>query len=160
MKYANRVERLAIGAAAGLAATLALQAVRMSTQKLLPETMPPMRKDPGEFMVEQAEELLPRETRDDIPGAAETAVARSLAMGYGMTFGALYGALRDDGGDIFIDGLALGLGVWAIGYLGWLPATELMPPITEQTGQQVAGAILQHGLFGVVTAMMYRSLYR
>src|SRR5262245_4351320 len=159
MKHANLVERLAPGAAAGLAATLALQAVRTSTQKLMPEAMPPMRTDPGEFMVEQAEEVLPRETRDDIPGAADSAAAKSLAMGYGMTFGALYGALRDDGGDILIDGLALGLGVWAIGYLGWLPATELMPPITEQTGEQVAGAILQHGLFGLVTTMMYRSPY-
>jgi len=160
MKSANLVERLALGAAAGLAATLALQAVRTSTQKLIPETMPPMRKDPGEFMVEQAEELLPSETRDDIPGIAEAAAAKSLAMGYGMMFGALYGALRDDGGNVLIDGLTLGLGVWAIGYLGWLPATELMPPITEQTSEQVAGTILQHELFGVVTTMIYRSLYR
>jgi hypothetical protein len=140
MNNTDLFERMALGAAAGLAGTLAIQAVRTSSQKLMPETTPPIREDPGEFMVEQAEELLPEETRDDIPDTVETAAATSLAMGYGMTFGALYGALRGGGGNILVDGVALGLGVWAVGYLGWLPATGLMPPITEQTGEQVASA--------------------
>jgi hypothetical protein len=81
-------------------------------------------------------------------------------MGYGMTFGALYGALRDGDGNSLVDGLALGLGVWAVGYLGWLPATELMPPIAEQTTEQVAIAVFQHALFGIVMTTVYRSLYR
>jgi hypothetical protein len=160
MNNSDLVQRLALGAAAGLAATLALQVVRTSTQKLIPEAVPPIRKDPGEFMVEQAEELLPEETRDEIPDTAEAAAAKSLAMGYGMTFGALYGALRDGDSNSVVDGLALGLGVWAIGYLGWLPATELMPPIADQTSEQVATAVLQHALFGLMTTTVYRSLYR
>jgi hypothetical protein len=56
--------------------------------------MPPIREDPGEFMVEQAEELLPEETREQVPTVVETVAAKSLALGYGMTAGAIYGALR------------------------------------------------------------------
>jgi hypothetical protein len=63
MSQHNLIEHVALGAAAGGAATFLLQGVRTSEQKLLPETMPPMREDPGEFMVEQAEELLREDSK-------------------------------------------------------------------------------------------------
>ena len=88
-----------------------LQGIRTSEQKLLPETMPPMREDPGEFMVEQAEELLPEETCEQVPTTVETVAAKSLALGYGMTAGAIYGALRPRTGNLLVDGTALGLGI-------------------------------------------------
>src|SRR5215211_7263074 len=94
MSQHDLIKRVALGVAAGTAATFLLQGVRTTEQKLLPETMPPIREDPGEFMVEQAEELLPEEAREQVPATAETVAAKSLALGYGMTAGALYGALR------------------------------------------------------------------
>src|SRR5919206_3007283 len=147
MSEHDLIEHVGLGAAAGAAATFLLQGVRTSEQKLLPETMPPMREDPGEFMVEQAEELLPQETREQVPTAVETVAAKSLALGYGMTAGALYGALRPHPGNLLVDGTALGLGTWAVGYLGWLPALGLMPPVERQETEQVAGPIVQHVIF-------------
>ena len=153
------IEHVGLGAAAGVAATFLLQGVRTSEQKLLPETMPPMREDPGEFMVEQAEELIPEGASEQVPATVETVAAKSLALGYGMAAGALYGALRQRPGNLLVDGTALGLGVWAAGYLGWLPALGLMPPITQHQTQQVAGPIVQHVIFGLATVAAYQWLY-
>jgi hypothetical protein len=152
------IARIACGAAAGLVGTFALQGIREPSQKLLPETTPPIREDPGEFMVEQAEEVLPAEMREQVPGAAETMAAKSLALGYGMTAGTLYALLRPDAGDLVVDGVALGVGTWAAGYLGWMPALGLMPSITEQDTMEVAGPIVQHMLFGIVTVAIYQWL--
>src|SRR5215216_6139442 len=159
MSQHNLIEHVALGAAAGGAATFLLQGVRTSEQKLLPETMAPIREDPGEFMVEQAEELLPEEAREQVPVTLETVAAKSLALGYGMTAGALYGALRPRPGNLLVDGTALGLGVWAVGYLGWLPALGLMPPVQHQETQQVAGPIAQHIIFGLATVAAYQWLH-
>jgi hypothetical protein len=159
MTHNNLVERVALGVAAGAAATFLLQGIRTSEQKLLPETMPPIRKDPGEFMVEQAEELLPEETREQVPATVETVAEKSLALGYGMTAGALYGVLRPRAGNLLVDGTALGLGTWAVGYLGWLPALGLMPPVERQETEQVAGPIVQHVIFGVAAVAVYQWLH-
>jgi hypothetical protein len=153
------VEHVALGVAAGVAATFLLQGIRTTEQKLLPETMPPIREDPGEFMVEQAEELLSEETREQLPTVVETVAAKSLALGYGMTAGAIYGALRPRAGNLLVDGTVLGLGVWAVGYLGWLPALGLMPPLQQQETEQVAGPIVQHVIFGVATVATYQWLH-
>src|ERR671923_2157749 len=159
MSQHNLIEHVALGAAAGVAATFLLQGIRTSEQKLLPETMPPIREDSGEFMVEQAEELLPEETREQVPTVVETVAAKSLALGYGMTAGAIYGALRPRAGNLLVDGTALGLGVWAVGYLGWLPALGLMPPVEQQETEQVAGPIAQHIIFGIATVAAHQWLH-
>src|SRR5437867_3847889 len=159
MSQHNLIEHVALGGAAGCAATFLLQGVRTSEQKLLPETMPPVREDPGEFMLERAEELLSDETREQVPANVETVAAKSLALGYGMTAGALYGALRPRPGNLLADGTALGLGIWAVGYLGWLPALGLMPSVQQQETEQVAGPIAQHIIFGIATVAAYQWLH-
>jgi hypothetical protein len=159
MNQYDLIDRVALGVAAGAAATFLLQAIRTSEQKLLSETMPPMREDPGKFMVEQAEELLPDQTHEQVPGTVETVAAKSLALGYGMTAGALYGALRPRRGNLLVDGAVLGLGVWVVGYLGWLPALGLMRPVQQQETEQVAGPIAQHINFGIATVAAYRWLH-
>lgn len=158
MKDAPLLERAAIGAAAGMAATMALQAIRTASQKALPDSAPPMKQDPGEFMVQKAEEVLPESAREKIPESAEKAAGQALGMGYGLTFGALYSALRPNGGDPLVDGPALGLGTWAVGYLGWLPGLGLMPPITEHEPQQIAVPLLQHILYGMATVAAYQGI--
>src|SRR5690349_15539502 len=121
--------RVALGAAGGLAGTVALQAIMAAGHRVRPQAEPPIRQDPGEFMVEQAEEALPDAVRQRIPDAVEHTASKALGVGYGMTFGAVYAALRPQGGDPFTDGLILGAACWAAGYLGWLPAAGLMPPV-------------------------------
>jgi hypothetical protein len=153
-------QRAAAGAAAGFAGTFLIQGLVAASQKWAPQSLPPIKQDPGEFMVEKAEERLPEAAREKIPERLEKAAAQSLAFGYGTTFGALYGAARSETKSLFLEGSALGLAAWGAGYLGWLPATGLMPPVTKQQPEQIAGPILSHILFGIVTVGLYRVLRR
>ena len=43
----------------------------------------------------------------------------------------------------------LGLCVWAAGYLAWLPALGITPPVTEQRAEQITASLLKHALSGV-----------
>ena len=154
------VERLGTGAAAGLAGTFLIQGLLAASQKWAPHTLPPIKQDPGDFMVERAEERLPEKLRGQIPEGLEKVAAKSLALGYGMTFGALYAISRPEVKSLLLEGSALGLATWAAGYLGWLPATGLMPPLAKQDPAQIAGPILSHVLFGIVTVGLYRLLHQ
>ena len=57
-------------------------------------------------------------------------------------------------------GAVLGLVTWAVGYLGWLPATGLMPPVTQQEPARVAGPVATHLGYGIATAAAYQWLRR
>src|ERR1051325_4161512 len=133
------LQRIALGAVAGAGATFLMQGMMMGSGKLIPRSRPPIKQAPGEFMVEKAH----------LPEAIPKPVAKSLHLGYGTTSGMLYAAMRPRGGSALLDGTLLGLGVWAAGYLGWLPAAGLMPPITEHEPKQIVVPIVQHALFGV-----------
>jgi hypothetical protein len=151
---------IALGAAAGLAGTMVLSVVRSRSRQLLPQgAEPPLRKDPGDFMVERAERVLPRSVRRRVPESLEQGASRSLALGYGMTFGALYGALRPRGGPVLADGALLGLATWAAGYLGWLPATGLMPPVWKHEPLQAIVPAAQHALYGMAAVAAYDTLH-
>ena len=158
MRNKELIERLALGAAAGFVGTIALQGLLMATRKWLPDLMPPIREDPGEFMVQQVEQALPPETSARVPPVVETAAAKSLALGYGLTAGVLYTMVRPEAEHVVADGTALGLGTWAAGYVGWLPALDLMPPLTEQRLGQTVGPVIHHLLFGMATVAAYRWL--
>jgi hypothetical protein len=149
------LKRASLGAAGGLLGTLAVQALMRVKKQWLPEAMPPIRQEPGEFMVERAEELLPQRIRRHVPEAVEAAAKTGLGLGYGMAFGALYAAVRPRGGGVLVDGALLGIGCWAAGYLGWLRAVGLMPPVSGQTATQIAGPVADHLAYGVVTAAAY-----
>ena len=51
-------QRIGAGAAAGLVGTALLQGLMAASQKWAPESLPPIKQDPGEFMVEKAEQQL------------------------------------------------------------------------------------------------------
>ena len=143
-------QRLALGAVAGAAATFVMQGMMMASGKLIPGSHPPIKKDPGEFMVEKV----------PLPESLKPLGANTLRLGYGMTSGVLYAALRPRRSMPLFDGALLGVAVWAVGYLGWLPAADLMPPITEQEPQQIVVPIVEHALFGVAVAAAYDGLMR
>ena len=152
--------RILLGAVSGAAATFVLQALMKQTAKSFPDSKPPIKEDPGAFMVDKAESLLPEAARARISEKAQAVAAKSLHLGYGMSAGAVYGALRSKGGWLLVDGTLLGLAVWGIGYLGWLPATDLMPPVTEHSSQQVIAPLVQHTVFGLATVSAYRGMMR
>jgi hypothetical protein len=150
--------RLALGAAAGLAGTVALQIIRKTNQKVLPRSSPPIKQDPGEFMVQKAEQLLPETTRIQVPVKVEATAAKLLAMGYGMTFGALYASARPQTKRTLLEGALLGIAAWAAGYLGWLPASGLMTPVWKHKPVQIAMPVAEHALYGMATVAGYRWL--
>jgi hypothetical protein len=88
-QHAQGLSRLAFGAAAGFAGTLAIQVFMTANQKWFPSAAPPIRQDLGEFMVESVEAALPVTVRKRIPEAVESGTAKLLALGYGLTFGEL-----------------------------------------------------------------------
>lgn len=160
MNNGTMAQRAGAGAAAGLAGTVLVRGLLAASHKWAPQTLPPIKQDPGEFMVEKAHEHLPEKVRKKIPEELDKAAAQSLAFGYGTTFGALYATSRPETKSLLLEGTALGLATWGAGYLGWLPATGLMPPVVKQEPKQIAGPILSHILFGIVTVGLYRFLRR
>jgi hypothetical protein len=153
------LKRAALGAAAGFAGTMALQLLRSASARWRPESLPHLREDPGRFMVRAAEQALPSPLRHTIPAAAETAAAQSLALGYGLAFGAAYVLLRPEGGPRLADGVALGLAAWAAGYLGWLPALDLMEPVWQQEAEEALAPAVRHALYGLTTVAAYDLLH-
>ena len=147
-------QRVVLGAIAGFGGTMVMQGLLTLSGKALPASRPPIKQDPAEFMLGKVKEHV------KVPEKLEAAAAKSLHLGYGITSGVIYGALRNRAGSTFLDGALLGLGVWASGYLGWLPATDLMPPVTEQSPQQVIVPIVNHALFGITVVAAYDSLMR
>lgn len=160
MKSRRLPQRLALGAIAGFAGTFLMQGMMKTTGRLLPDAAAPLNGDAGEYMVGLAETALPSSTVAAVPSPLEQALAKSLHLGYGMTSGALYAALRPRPRNAPLEGAALGLCVWAAGYLGWLPAAQLMPPLSQQTAKQVLVPLAEHVLFGMSVATVYEGLTR
>jgi hypothetical protein len=47
-------------------------------------------------------------------------------------------------------GIAYGTAIWATGYLGWVPALELMPPGPDDRRQRPLVMVVAHWLYGAV----------
>jgi hypothetical protein len=158
----NEVSRFlkhaALGAAGGLAGTLALQGLMAAGRRWAPDSLPPLREEPGRFMIRKMEKALPDATRVRIPESVEKAAAAGLGVDYGVAFGALYGLLRPHGGHPLLDGLALGAACWAAGYLGWLPALGLTPPVWRQRPAQALAPAMEHLVYGVVAVAAHDGL--
>ena len=114
--------RLLAGVAAGLAGTFVLQGLLAGSGWWAPKTLPPIRRDPAEFMVEQAESALPAARRAQVPPQGKAAAEKGLQLGYGATFGMLYGLAATSVYPFVVGGFLGELDwgpVWG-GYLGLL----------------------------------------
>jgi hypothetical protein len=149
------LRRATMGAAAGVAGTLVLQGVVMGMAKYAPQLEPPESEDPASYMLWQGEKFLPQKLWTRIPPKLETAAGIGLSIGYGATFGAIYAAARGHARSSILEGAVLGTAVWAIGYLGWLPLADLIPPIWKQEPKQMVGPIVEHLVYGVLTVAAY-----
>ncbi len=157
MKNENLWARLLVGAVAGLTGTMVLQSIRSAEQKWLKQASPEIKEDPGRYMLRKAARLLPPAAADRLK-KTEPVTSKLLAMGYGATFGGLYGILRKTNERAIWEGLALGFAAWIVGYLGWLPATGLMRPVWKHQPRQIAAPLAEHALYGVATLSGYRWL--
>lgn len=150
--------QMAIGAAAGFAGSMAIQALLKTHQKVSPETMPPINEEPGQFMIRKVKTVLPERVQNKVPHKAEAIAGNLLGLGYGMTFGAVYALARPRTERMVLEGALLGVASWAVGFLGWLPGAKLMPPVWKLKPTQIALPIAEHALYGVATVAGYRWL--
>jgi hypothetical protein len=134
----------AIGAVAGVAATVAMTGVMEGAQRLgLMGDMPPW--------------LITRRTlaktgkRGKVPTPAQRLLATALHVGFGAVLGAVFEALEGEvrpPGPRIGHALAFAMGVWAVSYAGWVPALGLMPPPQrDQAGRQLT-MLMAHAMFG------------
>jgi hypothetical protein len=160
MKSSSLGKTFWLGSAAGLAGTVLMKSMMVASEKLAPQVLPPVSEDPGEFMVKQVEGALPEKTREKIPEKLESVAATALGFGYGTTLAGIYAFLRRGRTNVIFDGAALGGLTWAIGYLGWIPAAKLAPPIHRQEPQQIASNMISHILFGIASMAAFDFLRR
>lgn len=124
----------------------------MKASSALPLRLQPthVRQDPGEFMVTKLEQYRGK----PLSRTARDALVQGLHWGYGMTGGLVLGLATSRKhvptlSSALVAGAAIGAGVWAVGYAGWLPATKLTPPVTRQGGVHIATSLLGHIVFGM-----------
>ncbi len=150
--------RLLSGALAGFAATVPMTAVMLSLHRALPARerypLPPRR-----VTVRAARKARVAHQLDEDDRTAATYAAH---FGYGTGTGAIYGALvapRVPGHPV-VKGTAFGLAVWALSYLGLLPALGLHPPATREPAGRNATMLFAHVVWGSVLGALTEPLNR
>jgi hypothetical protein len=137
------------GALGGMLGTWFIQRA-MSLSQRLPEALqgPKVREDPGQFIVRKLHVGPP--LRDPL--------AKGLHWLYGTTWPLLLGTLaprlrRKGWPQLLLAGAGLGAAVWAVGYLGWLPATGLTKPVYKERVSRTASGLLGHVFYGMLAAV-------
>lgn len=143
------------GALGGIASTLFMSSA-MKLGARLPPTLQPTAptQHPGEFVVSQLERVV----RRPLPPSIHRAAVASMPWAYGVLWPTAFALiarrlrirrLRD----ALLAGAGLGAGVWAVGYLGWLPAVGLVQPIHRQPPLRSASSLLSHAAYGVLATL-------
>lgn len=96
------------------------------------------------------------DTRARLRGRRLVAASLAAHFGYGATTGALYPLLGERRARTSAIGVAYGLGVWALSYLGWIPAARILEPATRQPPQRNLLMLLAHVVWGAALAAAYR----
>jgi putative membrane protein len=140
----NRKDLVA-GTLAGFIATAPMSAAMGAMKRFLPwQERYPL---PPHLITMQVAERAGVEDDLNRPGRAVATAAGHF--GYGALTGTLYGALsRHLPGPPALKGIAYGLGVWTVSYLGLLPLSGLYAPATEQPGRRNALMIAAHVVWG------------
>lgn len=145
-------ERLAgamAGTVAGLLATAVMSIAMLAAKRAgLTGELPP--------------ERISREVLEEVTSPpseqSEDAVATLLHFAFGAGAGALLGALLGRGMPVIVRvpiGVAYASGVWAVSYLGWIPALGLMPPATRDRPGRVRVMLMAHWVYGGAAAILH-----
>jgi uncharacterized membrane protein YagU involved in acid resistance len=123
---------------------------------LVPET-PPKR------VVDRAAETAAEATEAGGPveEGERTAAAAGSHLLYGAAAGALYGLIQDELRlPAALAGPVYGLVVWAAGYLGWMPASGVLPqPWRQQAGEALV-PVVAHVVYGATLGAVERVIRR
>ena len=152
------MNRILLGALAGLAATAPMTLAMKLMYEVLPEheqyPLPPRQVTEG--MAEKAgvNEHLDEEDRESATWVSHFA--------YGAACGALYGALseglEDLGAPPALAGAGFGVAVWAGSYLGWLPAAGMISHAAEHPPRRNALMIAAHVVWGAAAGILVDKL--
>lgn len=137
-------ETVARGALAGLTATVPMT-MSMAMLRRVPDydrtPLPPERVARG---VERKVGIEPEPNT-----LKHAAFTYSSHFAFGAAAGALYTALvGQPQRNASWKGIGFGLGVWAVSYLGWLPALRILPLPDKTSKQHLASQILSHVIWG------------
>ena len=118
----------------------------MGLMSKLPEDFrpPQMKGDPAEYIVSRAERIAGR----SLPERQRERAKKSTSWIYGVGGGVLLGALAPaldlrSPGRAIAAGAALGAGVWAAGYAGWLPRAKLVDPLRQQSPKRAIAPLFR-----------------
>jgi uncharacterized membrane protein YagU involved in acid resistance len=146
------------GAFAGITATVPMTAAMTEMHKHLPpHEQYPL---PPRLITENALEAV--DAHDELHEEGKTKLALGNHFAYGATMGGVYAAglktlaLKSTAAN----GIAFGLGVWAISYQGFLPVTGLFPPAHEQPARRNALMIAAHIVWGAALGSILKKLNR
>ena len=100
-----------------------------------------------------------------VDGQIEKGEREGVAVGshllYGAVAGALYGLAQDELALPTVPaGAAYGLALWAVGYLGWMPAAGVLPqPWRQQPGDALT-PVAAHLVYGLALGAVERMVRR
>lgn len=147
MSTRGLTSRLVIGALAGLTATTVMTAVMRRLHEKLPG--------------EERYPLPPREITERIaPEEMEDEVLRDVSLLAHYGYGAATGALMAISGtqNRQATGAAIGTGIWALSYFGWVPGLGILKPASRHPVRRNALMICAHLVWGAVTHCSIREI--
>ncbi|MCU0493080.1 MAG: DUF1440 domain-containing protein [Chloroflexaceae bacterium] len=141
------------GAVAGAIATAPMTLAMMAMHSQLPEHQQyPL---PPSLITAKAEAVVG--VRDEVKRDDHVALTTLAHFGYGAAVGALFAPVaRVAHLPPVTGGVAYGLTVWTVSYLGLLPALRLLPPATKQPAERNSLMIAAHVVWGATLGLLLR----
>jgi uncharacterized membrane protein YagU involved in acid resistance len=152
MKFCGmRLNDLLIGSLAGLTATAPMTLVMEAMHGALParEQYPLPPREITDELTQQTG------LRGELSEEAQRGLTLAAHFGYGAACGALYAPVaRALSLPPVAGGVAYGLGVWTVSYLGLLPAAGILRPATEHPARRNALMIAAHVVWGACAGVL------
>ena len=126
------------GAAAGLSATVPMTTVMSGWRRLRPDAIPEL---PPRTITARAADAV----GEAPPGKALDGLTGVAHLAFGAVAGAVFAAANPRAP---LAGPAYGAAVWAVSYLGWLPALRLMPPPSQTSRELRTMMFVAHLVWG------------
>lgn len=156
------IRDLVAGALAGAAATFLMSPlmqprVTRAVARAVPGVTP-LEEFPPRRVIETAEQHATG--TEPLPEPAEDAATWTAHLGFGMTMGALYGLVARPASTASsaATGVVFGTTIWAVSYLGWLPAFGVSTGTAAGHPGKLAFPFAAHLVFGATTGLVYERL--
>lgn len=147
-----------VGALAGLIASIPMAGVMMGLNRVLPHSK---RSWYQRFTALPPKQITMRMGRRAgvgsliRPGKAWDAATWAGHLGYGAAAASLYPiTTRPLPLPGVIRGMIFALGVWSFSYMGWLPATHILPPAAHQPLRRTLIMISSHLVWGALIGLL------